>query len=144
MSVRMCVSMYLTLMLSQAITKIRKAFRLPAHINFFWHIQIVFTLIFEGLDSIKPHEVWFFANQIQATFGGCLKFAIPIWFLQICLSPDALVALIRFQSVFWVTWAHNDNVKSRVTEVHQSGMLLQAERYEGQHNCRATPSTTTA
>lgn len=68
-------------MKSQAITKIRKAFRLPAHIHFFGHIQIVFALILEGLDSIKPHEVWF---------------------LQIRSKPHLEVVWnLRFQSYFY-------------------------------------------
>ncbi len=51
----------------------------------------------------------------------------------------ALATQIEFQSVFCVTRnvTHSDDVKSRVTEVHQSSwaesMLLPAERFGGHH-----------
>lgn len=59
--------------------------------------------------------------------------AIQIRFLQKCFSLDALATQMGFQSVFCVTRLsaqHNDDIKSRVTGVHQSGwadsMLLLA------------------
>lgn len=59
--------------------------------------------------------------------------AIQIRFLQKCFSLDALATQIGFQSVFCVTRLsaqHNDDIKSSVTGVQQSGwadsMLLLA------------------
>ncbi len=85
----------------------------------FWHIQIVSRLILESLDS-KNHMN--FANRIHATYRGGLKCdSIQIFTDMSQSSP--LATQIRFQSVFCVTpnVAHNDDVKSRMTEVRQSG-----------------------
>lgn len=60
---------------------------------------------------------------------------IQLQFQQMCLSPDALAAHIRFKGVFYVAHsvAHDDSINSRVTEVYQSDcaefMLPLAERF---------------
>lgn len=80
-------------------------------------------LILDVLNSKKKYQI-FFANQIRAKFVGGLKYDSNR-ILQMHLSPDALVAQIRFPSVFCVTrnTTHNNDVKSRVTEVHRSTLL---------------------
>ncbi len=68
----------------------------------------------------------FFANRIQATLGGGLK----------CdsnqISADASQSQISKCLLLTRNVTHNDNIKSRATEVHQSGWaeptLLLAER----------------
>lgn len=83
----------------------------------FWHIHITSRLILESL-----------RNKIKKLLIGSEPtdrdwYAIPIRFLQMHLSPDALNTQIGFQCVFCVTCntRQDDVIKSRVTEMHQCG-----------------------
>lgn len=92
----------------------------------FWHIKIVFRLIWGNLDSEKTCEMRFFCKSS--------KHVIQVGLLLMRLSLIALDIQVGFQSVFCVTCSttHNDTVKIRKTDVLRSSwaesMMLLAGR----------------
>lgn len=101
------------------------AFRLPVQIHFWWN-QASSRLILGSLDGRKTTWNIVSADQTQATYRSGLKFDSN-QILQMCLSLEASVAHIRFQSAFCIKEQHRQiqshgsaSAEKQLSRIHDS------------------------
>lgn len=103
----------------------KAAFRLPVQIHFWWN-QASSRLILGSLDGRKTTWNIVSADQTQATYRSGLKFDSN-QILQMCLSLEASVAHIRFQSAFCIKEQHrqiqshgSSSAEKQLSRIHDS------------------------